>query len=261
MTTKTEKIEEKVPTKLERATKIKDELMKEGVHYGKIQGATSDFLWLSGASLLADEFEIDGVMSDVSEIQVDGQSQITVTIDMLDRNTADRHCVGVGTWDSGEMLGNRQGARQRGIAMAYKRAYVLGIRYATSSHGLFSQDDDLVSSNNAAHVVIDSETGEKKTIPVEMYERESDKALVFKSFKQGKDQSINEILAWEEKDRDGTPRGISYLLWIRDKAENTSSELKSLITDALNNYAPKTEEKPDTPDLDSIAESRADKWL
>ena len=233
MTTK-----DKTPTKLERATSIKNELMKEGVHYGKVPGATSDFLWLSGASLLADEFGLDGVMSQVNEYDI-------------------------GTWDSGEMLGNRQGARQRGIAMAYKRAYVLGIRYATSTHGLFSQDDDLVSSENKPKVVIDSNTGEKKTIPPEMYERESDGVLVFKSFKQGKDQSIKEILAWEETDRDGSSRGFGYLTWIRDKAENTSPELKALITDALNDYKSKIQEqeKPDTPDLDSIAESRQDKWL
>ena len=48
---------EKVPTKLERATKIKDELMKDGVHYGKVVDKQSDFLYLSGASLLADVFE------------------------------------------------------------------------------------------------------------------------------------------------------------------------------------------------------------
>ena len=257
MTTK-----DKTPTKLERATSIKNELMKEGVHYGKVPGATSDFLWLSGASLLADEFGLDGVMSQVTEYDIEGQSRITVEIDMVDHD-GNKICVGIGTWDSGEMLGNRQGARQRGIAMAYKRAYVLGIRYATSTHGLFSQDDDLVSSENKPKVVIDSNTGEKKTIPPEMYERESDGVLVFKSFKQGKDQSIKEILAWEETDRDGSSRGFSYLTWIRDKAENTSPELKALITDALNDYKSKIQEqeKPDTPDLDSIAESRQDKWL
>ena len=53
---------EKVPTKLERATKIKDELMKDGVHYGKVVDKQSDFLYLSGASLLADVFEIDGIV-------------------------------------------------------------------------------------------------------------------------------------------------------------------------------------------------------
>ena len=135
--------EKKTITKLDKATAIKQELMQENVHYGQIQGKTSDFLWLSGASLLADKFEIDAVLTDLREETVDGQSRITVILDMISVE-GDKICSGVGTWDSGEMLGNRQGARQRGIAMAYKRAYVLGVRYATFSHGLFSQDDDLI---------------------------------------------------------------------------------------------------------------------
>ena len=91
-------------TKLLKAQDVRDKLMKEGVHYGKVVDNQSDFLYLSGASLLADVFEIDGIMSDVREEQVDGQSQITVVIDMVDRESGNRHCVGVGTWDSGEML-------------------------------------------------------------------------------------------------------------------------------------------------------------
>ena len=138
---------EKVPTKLERATKIKDELMKDGVHYGKVVDKQSDFLYLSGASLLADVFEIDGIMAEVREENIDGQSQITVLMDMVDFD-GNKICVGVGTWDSGEMLGNMKGARQRGIAMAYKRAYVMGVRYATSSHGMFSQDKNVVESRD-----------------------------------------------------------------------------------------------------------------
>ena len=141
--TTTENTENKTQTKLDKAIAIKDELMKEGIHYGKVVDNQSDFLYLTGASLLADAFDIDGIMAEVREENVGGQHQITVTMDMLDK-TGDRICVGVGTWDSGEMLGNMKGARQRGIAMAYKRAYVMGVRYATSSHGLFSQDKHVV---------------------------------------------------------------------------------------------------------------------
>lgn len=166
-------------TKLLKAQDVRDKLMKEGVHYGKVVDNQSDFLYLSGASLLADVFEIDGIMSDVREEQVDGQSQITVVIDMVDRESGNRHCVGVGTWDSGEMLGNMKGARQRGIAMAYKRAYVMGVRYATSSHGMFSQDKDVVDSRDVVQgttvprqqtseptQAVDTDTGEKVSVPL-----------------------------------------------------------------------------------------------
>jgi len=258
--------EEKIQTKLEKAIEIKDQLMKEGVHYGKIQGATSDFLWLNGASLLADVFEIDGIMSDVSEIQVDGQSQITVTMDMLDRNTADRHCVGLGTWDSGEMLGNRAGARQRGIAMAYKRAYVMGVRYATSSHGLFSQDDDLVKSSSQSvagqtesgntfskTVNMVKETTQQMTgkeaksvaevsvqageIPMEM-DRNSDGELIFVRFGAFvKGKTIKQVLDDPTLDeKSGTPKGISYLNWILT-LEDATPQLKNEIVKGIEENA------------------------
>jgi hypothetical protein len=264
MTNKNE--EEKIQTKLERATEIKQELMKEGVHYGKIQGATSDFLWLNGASLLADVFEIDGIMSDVSEVQVDGQSQITVTIDMLDRRTADRHCVGVGTWDSGEMLGNRAGARQRGIAMAYKRAYVMGVRYATSSHGLFSQDDDLVKSSsrkvagqtesgntfsetvNMVKEVTQQMTGKEAKsvspdnvpggeIPMEM-DRNSNGELIFVRFGSFvKGRTIAEVLDDPTLDeKSGVQKGLSYLNWILS-LDDASQELKNEIVKGIEENA------------------------
>ena len=232
MTTKTEKIEEKVPTKLERATKIKDELMKEGVHYGKIQGATSDFLWLSGASLLADEFEIDGVMSDVSEVQVDGQSQITVTIDMLDRNTADRHCVGVGTWDSGEMLGNRQGARQRGIAMAYKRAYVLGIRYATNSFGIFTQDEDIIKQDEKEekrNPNNDSTGNEFSDGPQTFFQ--FDPANNDWIFIKGKLKSQNGNKVWTLTETKEQEPG--YLRWILENVSDLIAEDREKIVEAL----------------------------
>ena len=194
---------EKVPTKLERATKIKDELMKDGVHYGKVVDKQSDFLYLSGASLLADVFEIDGIMAEVREENIDGQSQITVLMDMVDFD-GNKICVGVGTWDSGEMLGNMKGARQRGIAMAYKRAYVMGVRYATSSHGMFSQDKDVVDSRDVVQgttvprqqtseptQAVDTDTGEKVSVPLEMRfdeNRKETRLPHLKSYEQGQNR-------------------------------------------------------------------------
>ena len=260
--------EKKTITKLDKATAIKQELMQENVHYGQIQGATSDFLWLSGASLLADKFEIDALLEDLREETVDGQSRITVILNMVHADSGDRICTGVGTWDSGEMLGNRQGARQRGIAMAYKRAYVLGVRYATFSHGLFSQDDDLVKKsvpfkgNSVAAKQQQQTSGEQNTtidtvseqntqgdtdsnvattisdgIPPEMSLNEHNEPVFerFGSFVIGR--TIGEVLADATIDKkSGEPKGTGYLTWIRDKTD-ASESLKILINEGLVEYA------------------------
>ena len=234
---------EKVPTKLERATKIKDELMKEGVHYGKVVDNQSDFLYLSGASLLADVFEIDGIMAEVREESIDGQSQITVLMDMVDFE-GNKICVGVGTWDSGEMLGNMKGARQRGIAMAYKRAYVMGVRYATSSHGMFSQDKDVVDSRDVVQgttvprqqtseptQAVDTDTGEKVSVPPEMRFDENCKELVFTKFgARAVDKSIDEIMA----DNKG------FLEWMLNLGSNPSKPDETPISMDLRTLIVKT---------------------
>lgn len=231
-------------TRLLKAQDVRDKLMKEGVHYGKVVDNQSDFLYLSGASLLADVFEIDGIMSDVREEQVDGQSQITVVIDMVDRESGNRHCVGVGTWDSGEMLGNMKGARQRGIAMAYKRAYVMGVRYATSSHGMFSQDKDVVDSRDIVHgtsvprqqtseptQAVDTDTGEKLTVPPEMRFDENRKELVFTKFgARAVDKSIDEIMA----DNKG------FLEWMLNLGSNPSKPDETPISMDLRTLIVKT---------------------
>lgn len=231
-------------TRLLKAQDVRDKLMKEGVHYGKVVDNQSDFLYLSGASLLADVFEIDGIMSDVREEQVDGQSQITVVIDMVDRESGNRHCVGVGTWDSGEMLGNMKGARQRGIAMAYKRAYVMGVRYATSSHGMFSQDKDVVDSRDIVHgtsvprqqtseptQAVDIDTGEKLTVPPEMRFDENRKELVFTKFgARAVDKSIDEIMA----DNKG------FLEWMLNLGSNPSKPDETPISMDLRTLIVKT---------------------
>jgi len=234
---------EKVPTKLERATKIKDELMKDGVHYGKVVDKQSDFLYLSGASLLADVFEIDGIMAEVREENIDGQSQITVLMDMVDFD-GNKICVGVGTWDSGEMLGNMKGARQRGIAMAYKRAYVMGVRYATSSHGMFSQDKDVVDSRDVVQgttvprqqtseptQAVDTDTGEKVSVPLEMRFDENRKELVFTKFgAKAVDKTIDEIMA-ENK---------GFLEWMLNLGSNPSKPDETPISMDLRTLIVKT---------------------
>jgi|TARA_X000001382_G_scaffold85932_1_gene61027 hypothetical protein len=235
--------EDKTLTKLDKAIAIKNEQMKEGVHYGKVVDNQSDFLYLTGASLLADLFGIDAVMDKCSEESVGGQAQITVTMNMFQNDKL--ICTGVGTWDTGEMLGNMKGARQRGIAMAYKRAYVMGVRYATSTHGLFSQDKDVVDSTDVvqgssvprqqtqASVAVDDDTGEKLTVPPEMVFDEMRKELVFapKSFGvKAVGKSINEIM----EDNKG------FLEWMLNLGKNPSKPDERVISDELRNLIVQT---------------------
>ena len=234
-------------TKLLKAQDVRDKLMKEGVHYGKVVDKQSDFLYLSGASLLADVFEIDGIMAEVREETIDGQSQITVLMDMVDFE-GNKICVGVGTWDSGEMLGNMKGARQRGIAMAYKRAYVMGVRYATSSHGMFSQDKDVVDSRDVVQgtsvprqqtsqqtseptQAVDTDTGEKVSVPLEMRFDENRKELVFTKFgAKAVDKTIDEIMA-ENK---------GFLEWMLNLGSNPSKPDETPISMDLRTLIVKT---------------------
>jgi hypothetical protein len=132
-----------IETKLERSNKLKNS-MKEGVDFGKIQGKTSDFLWVGGAAKLAEEFGLNAILKELIEEPYGEEGiKITTILDIVDE---DDKVVGsgVGTWDTSEPLGNRPGNRQRGMAMSFKRAYVLGLRYASNSFGIFSQDDDVV---------------------------------------------------------------------------------------------------------------------
>jgi hypothetical protein len=186
--------------------------------------------------------KLDKAIDKCIEENVGGQSQITVTINMFQNEKL--ICTGVGTWDSGEMLGNMKGARQRGIAMAYKRAYVLGVRYATSSHGLFSQDKDVVDITDVVQgssvpkpqaeptVAIDADTGEKLTVPPEMTFDETRKELVFAKFgAKAMNKSIDEIMA----DNKG------FLEWMLNLGKNPnkpdetpiSAELRTLIVQTL----------------------------
>ena len=174
----TSKTKEVKLTKLERSLLVKKEMKtgeKKGNDYGPIPGVTpQDVLFLGGAAKLAEEFGINGVLRQdgLREEVIDGKHFITVTLDMVDENK-NVICSGIGTWDNGEKLGNMQGARQRGIAMAYKRAYVLGIRYATNSFGVFTQDEDIVKSQNDStgnELNAWPSDSENNTTPVKQYD-------------------------------------------------------------------------------------------
>ena len=172
----TSKTKEVKLTKLERSLLVKKEMKtgKDGKDYGTVPGISQDFLWVSGAAKLAEEFGINGVLRQdgLREEVIDGKHFITVTLDMLDENK-NIICSGIGAWDNGEKLGNMQGARQRGIAMAYKRAYVLGIRYATNSFGVFTQDEDIVKSQNDStgnELNAWPSDSENNTTPVKQYD-------------------------------------------------------------------------------------------
>ena len=244
---------ETTQSKIDKCKSIRDTLMEEGVHYGKVHNKQSDFLFLNGASLLADAFGIEAIMQSVNEETVDGRSQITVVINMLDK-TGDMVSVGVGTWDSGEKLGNMDGARQRGIAMAYKRAYVLGVRYATGSHGMFSQDKEVVDAVDDDTPVYSREPKPPtidgdEVIPAEFY-KDQDGSYRFSVFGGSiaiKDMTVDEVLALKQMNQWGHPEGISKLNWVL-KQDDVSQECKDYITNKINNP------KPDTPDIDSIQE-------
>ena len=172
----TSKTKEVKLTKLERSLLVKKEMKtgKDGKDYGTVPGISQDFLWVSGAAKLAEEFGINGVLRQdgLREEVIDGKHFITVTLDMVDENK-NIICSGIGAWDNGEKLGNMQGARQRGIAMAYKRAYVLGIRYATNSFGVFTQDEDIVKSQNDStgnELNAWPSDSENNTTPVKQYD-------------------------------------------------------------------------------------------
>ena len=73
-----------IETKLERSNKLKN-LMKEGVDFGKIQGKTSDFLWVGGAAKLAEEFGLNAILKELIEEPYGEQGiKITTILDIVD---------------------------------------------------------------------------------------------------------------------------------------------------------------------------------
>lgn len=140
-----------IETKLKRSMKVKETMVEDikGGDYGQIKGVTGTFLLISGAAKLADDFGYYAVLKELKEEPLgEGNLKITTTLDIMDGD-GKQIGSGVGTWDTTE---RGLPDRQRGMAISYKRAFVLGIRYACNAFGLFSQDEDIVKRSAAGEV-------------------------------------------------------------------------------------------------------------
>ena len=140
-----------IETKLQRSMKVKETMVEDikGGDYGQIKGVTGTFLLISGAAKLADDFGYYAVLKDLKEEPLgEGNLKITTTLDIMDGD-GKQIGSGVGTWDTTE---RGLPDRQRGMAISYKRAFVLGIRYDCNAFGLFSQDEDIVKRSAAGEV-------------------------------------------------------------------------------------------------------------
>ena len=116
-----------IETKLQRSMKVKETMVEDikGGDYGQIKGVTGTFLLISGAAKLADDFGYYAVLKDLKEEPLgEGNLKITTTLDIMDGD-GKQIGSGVGTWDTTE---RGLPDRQRGMAISYKRAFVLGIR-------------------------------------------------------------------------------------------------------------------------------------
>jgi len=140
-----------VETKLQRSMKVKETMVEDikGGDYGQIKGVTGTFLLISGAAKLADEFGYYAILKELKEEPL-GESNLKITtiLDIIDED-GKQIGSGVGTWDTTE---RGLPDRQRGMAISFKRAFVLGIRYACNAFGLFSQDEDIVKRSEAGEV-------------------------------------------------------------------------------------------------------------
>ena len=237
-----------------------------GIDYTTIANM-KPFLTQSGASKLAQGFGYKADLVDLREYNTDGgECRITVVLEIKDVETDKIVTGAVGTWDSAERGSSE---RQRGMQMAYKRAYVMGIRYATYSHELFTQDEDIVQAieqkakEPTSH--IDEETGEKTIVPIEMLFNETKKALVFNKFgDKVKGKTVQECLAISDVkgmmnwmlNLGSDPSKLDYQ---GNKEKPISSELRAHIVAEIKK-ASGVSDKPDTPDIDMDAERQAEKW-
>ncbi len=244
---------------LELAQSISEDFVA-GIDYTTIAKMAKPFLTQSGASKLAEGFGYKADLVELREYNEGGECRITVILNIVNAKTQELISGGVGTWDSSER-GMQE--RQRGIQMAYKRAYVMGIRYATYSHELFTQDEDIVmaieekAQEPTSHV--DEETGEKMVVPAEMHYDTKKKALVFDKYgKKVLNKTVKEALDDGEQ---------GFLMWIvnlgkdpskRDKEgrpeKPCSDELRTHIVSEIKRLSGVSNEKPDTPDIDMIAQ-------
>tara|TARA_R100001594_G_scaffold103239_2_gene137913 strand:+ start:112 stop:864 length:753 start_codon:yes stop_codon:yes gene_type:complete len=174
-----------VETKLKRSMKVKETMVEDikGGDYGQIKGVTGTFLLISGAAKLADDFGYYAVLKELKEEALgEGNLKITTTLDIMDVD-GKQIGSGVGTWDTTE---RGLPDRQRGMAISYKRAFVLGIRYACNAFGLFSQDEDIVKRSAAGEVA-----GVFQNTQGSAYQRND-------SQDQGKDQSYSTLKPCKE---------------------------------------------------------------
>lgn len=256
------------------AESIKQDMVKD-IDYTTIAHMQKPFLTQSGASKLAEGFGYKAEMADVREYNTDGgECRITIVLNIIDIVTQDCVSGAVGTWDSSERGSSE---RQRGMQMAYKRAYVMGIRYATFSHELFTQDEDIVradieSKSAPTRVVVNEDTGEKKEVKniPEMEWDASKNAQVFIRY-GGKVKGKTVKEAYYDSNV-----GKGYLEWILNigsdpsKTDNQgnpekpcSMGLRELIVKTINDIDSGVEDEPeqkvvpekaDTPDIDTIAQ-------
>lgn len=259
---------------LELAESIRQEMVKD-IDYTTIANMSKPFLTQSGASKLAEGFGYKAELADVREYNTDsGECRITVILNIIDIMSNEIISGAVGTWDSAE---RGSPDRQRGMQMAYKRAYVMGMRYATFSHELFTQDEDIVRADKElqsapTRVVVNEDTGEKKEVK-NIFEMEWDKSkddYVFTRYgAKVKGKTVKEAYF-------DSNVGKGYLEWILNlgsdpsKTDNQgnpekpcSMGLRELIVKTINDINSGVEdepeqkvapEKPDTPDIDTIAQ-------
>ena len=71
-----------IESKLQRSNKRKEQ-MKEGVDFGKIEGKTSDFLWVGGAAKLAEEFGLNATLKEINEESFGEGCKITIILDIV----------------------------------------------------------------------------------------------------------------------------------------------------------------------------------
>lgn len=246
---------------LELAQSISEDFVA-GIDYTTIPQSNKPFLTQSGASKLAQGFGYKTDLVELREYNEGGECRITVILNIVNVQTQEVVTGAVGTWDSSE---RGSSDRQRGMQMAYKRAYVMGIRYATYSHELFTQDEDIVvaieqkAQEPTSHV--DEQTGEKMVVPAEMRWDSDKKALVFAHYgAKVKDKSVVECV-------NDSNVGKGYMEWILNlgsdpsKRDNQgrpekpcSDELRTHIVSEIKRLSGVSNEKPDTPDIDMIAQ-------
>ena len=186
-----------VETKLQRSMKVKETMVEDikGGDYGQIKGVTGTFLLISGAAKLADEFGYYAVLKELKEEPLgEGNLKITTILDIIDED-GKQIGSGVGTWDTTE---RGLPDRQRGMAISFKRAFVLGIRYACNAFGLFSQDEDIVKRSEAGEVADVFQNTQGSTYQKDQGKKQFDPDAAFTPCKEDENGVWRVIIGGEE---------------------------------------------------------------